>query len=366
MKIGILTYHRAYNYGAVLQCYALQEVLKHMGHDVYIIDYRQPEIEAFYKFKSCYSREKWQNKKIPASVKYIVSCIIKDLRNYIFHYRFKTLFESFQKHFFSLTQKTTTSIPCGFDRYFIGSDMLWAYDVATSKFDPFFLGEFIHNKESKIVGYAISGTPDSFHRLGEERHFEFIKNFDYLSVREKALSDIIKEYTGKIISCCIDPTLLTTKELWSNITYQNRRGRKYIVTYYLRVPGESRKGLNGKIRELAKDNNLDIINIDASGSTCPRSVRDFVTLIKDAQYVVTDSFHGVVFSLIFERPFHALRLRDSHDARYVDILKTINAEDLAVDIDYNPFFPCIDYTSLNENIALFRENSISFIRNSLS
>jgi hypothetical protein len=365
MRIGILTYHRAYNYGAVLQCYALKEVLKRMGHDVYVIDYRQPNIEKFYHFKSCASQIKAVYER--SILKGIIFCLLSpllDIKNFYLYLRRKSIFETFQRDHLNLTEKCDNRIPQDFDRYIIGSDMLWSYDTETNDFDNVYLGEFAHKEESKIIGYAISGTPDSFHRLGLERKYEFLKNFERFSIRERALADIVNTYIKAKVDCCIDPTLLATKDLWNNILNQKWLNQRYLLTYYLRIPGEVRKRLDNKIETLAKDNKLVVININKLFSSL--TVADFVSIISCAQYIVTDSFHGVVFSLIYERPFHALKLNDSHDARYVDILNTIGAEELAVDAGFTPMIPQINYEELNKNIEVFRQDSKDFLMNSLS
>lgn len=365
MKIGILTYHRAYNYGAVLQCYALKEVTKRMGHDVYVIDYRQPDIERFYEYRRSFSLKKAFNKPLKESLSYLILTPLKDFKRLIIHYRFKKVFEKFQNKYLNVIGKCTSAIPDSFDCYIIGSDMLWAYDAKTSEFEPVYLGCFDHRSNSKIIGYAISGTPDSFKRLGEEKNYAFLDNFSSISIREKALAEIVRNYTNREISCCIDPTLLTTKELWESILKKKWLRKKYIVTYFLRVNDNTCIELNKKVKKLAKEKGLDIINIDGRMKSAPISVEDFVSIIGGAHYIVTDSFHGVIFSLIFERPFHALSLHDSHDARYVDILHTVGAGNLIVDTDYVPSIPDIDYKTLNKNVQSFREGSIRFLKSAI-
>jgi hypothetical protein len=365
MKIGILTFHRAHNYGAVLQCYALKEVLRNMGHDVYVIDYRQPDIESFYRFHSVIS---FQNVRSRNLIRFLASLIIapyRDIRRFILRGKYKRIFNDFQHRRLNLSEKCLESIPEDYDRYVIGSDMLWAYDVESGKYDSFYLGEFMHNPGSKIIGYAISGTPDSFRRLGVEQGFRFLENFDSISIREKTLAEIVRSYSNKEIACCIDPTLLTTKELWMDFMREKWSKKKYVVTYYLRISGKDRQNIDSKIKRFANNNDLEIINIDASNSLTPVDVEEFVSIIGNAQYVVTDSFHGVVFSLIFERPLHAICLYDSHDARYVDILKTIGADELIADISFTPCIPQIDYKALNERINSFKSESLEFLRRSI-
>lgn len=362
MKIGILTFHRAYNYGAVLQCYALKAVLSSLGYNVNVIDYRQPEIEYIYQFHHTFSNERYAKMSLVKKVAYIVYCVFRDCRNFIIHAQKKQAFESFQKMFLNLSEPCNHNIPSDYDAYIIGSDMLWSDECMKKKFDKVYLGEFEKKDGAKTIGYAISGTPASFERLGIGTGFSFIRNFDSISIREKSLSEIVSKYIGTKVQQCIDPTLLASKELWSEILNKKWASKKYVVTYYLR-PKDTM--VDNKVRRMAKENGLEIINIDVRQSAKPISVQDFISIIAHAQYVVTDSFHGIIFSLIFERPFHALKFNDPHDARYVDILERIGLKDNAVYTDFDPFIPHIDYKKATPKIAEFRKSSLNYLATSL-
>ena len=161
MKIGIITVHRAYNYGSVLQCYALQEYLKRVGHDVWVIDYRQKWTEATYK---------------PFSLYYIWQFVKrKDIHTIIGYWRerktrcqnlrqAKQMFSSFTKRF-HLTKPCCRKIPSDFDIYLIGSDQLWSFQCVGGK-DKIYIGDFKHPANSRVIGYAISAGVDSLYRLG--------------------------------------------------------------------------------------------------------------------------------------------------------------------------------------------------------
>lgn len=364
MRIGILTFHRAYNYGAVLQCYALKEVLKKMGHDVQVIDYRQPYIEKAYKYHFSFSEERMKEMSIIKVPFYIGLCIYRDIKQYFIIKKKKKVFESFQDRYLDLTVDCKTTIPSDFDRYVIGSDMLWSDECMGHSFDDIYLGKFQHKEDSRIIGYAISGTPNSFEKLGKETEFDFLSNFYSLSVREKTLSNIINNITGKTVPQCIDPTLLTTKDLWSSLVEENigKRNHKYLVTYFLRRVDRS---VYDRINNYAKNNGYEVVDIDVSPYAIPISVKKFVSTIANANYIVTDSFHGMVFSMIFERPFHAMTFNDAHDMRYVDILKRIGLDEAIATPDYLPYIPQIDYSQVNKNIESFRQSSLQYLNNSL-
>lgn len=360
MKIGILTFHRAYNYGAVLQCYALKEVLKKMGHYVQVIDYRQPYIEKAYKFHFSFSKKRMKEINIIKVPFYIGLCFSRDVKQYFIIKKKKKVFESFQNKYLDLTVDCKTTIPLDFDRYVIGSDMLWSDECMGHSFDDIYLGKFQHKEGSRIIGYAISGTPDSLEKLGKETKFDFLSNFYSLSVREKTLSNIINKYTGKTVTQCIDPTLLTTKDLWSSLVEENigKSNRKYLVTYFLRRVDKS---VYYRINNYAKSIGYEVVDIDVSPYAVPISVEKFVSTIANANYIVTDSFHGLVFSMIFERPFHAMTFNDAHDMRYVDILKRIGLDNVIVTPDFMPSIPLINYSIVYRNIETFRNSSLQFL-----
>lgn len=362
MKIGILTFHRAHNYGAVLQCYALEETLRSLGHEVYVIDYRQPEIEAEYMFHRSISYHKLITCNLISAFRYLCSCVYNDVRSYRVIKEKVIIFDSFQQKYLNIDSRSKKSVPLDYDVYIIGSDMLWANDCMKGKFDKIYLGQFKRNNKSTVLGYAISGTPASFDLLAEQTNFQFLSNFKAISIREKVLKDIIDSHVGGNIKQCIDPTLLTTKDLWSNIVNKKWSNKKYIVTYFIR---KRNKYIVDSANQLAERHGFEIVDIDVSRYAHPITVEDFVSLIAYAQYVVTDSFHGIVFSMIFERPFQALKLNDAHDARYVDVLKRLGLSKLTITVDSVLKIPAIDYNAVNNEIKEFRQSSLNFLKNNL-
>lgn len=156
MRIGILTFHRAHNYGAVLQCYALQEVLKSMGHEVLVIDYRQPFIEAIY---SPFNFHRLKGLLLhPRGIYRYVRSISQRLRK-------RRIYTAFQNKHLRLTKPRQKNIPEDFERYVIGSDQLWGLHCLGGIADDVYLGNFKHKSQSKIMGYAISTNLNSLKAL---------------------------------------------------------------------------------------------------------------------------------------------------------------------------------------------------------
>ena len=353
---GILTFHRAHNYGAVLQCYALKEVLRRNGVDVKVIDYRQPQIEENYKY-----RYKITQKSLN-SIKDVIVLLREhaaNLYHLYLHIKRERYFLNFQNRFLNLSDKCIEDTIPSYDIYVIGSDMLWDDHCMMGKFEKIYWGDFKHRTDSIVIGYAISGSKASLSRCKEMTNFSFFKNFSALSVREESLSSYIKECTNIELPVCLDPTLLADRAIWDEIIDERLANRKFIVTYYIRVNEEDIRHIDTKVKALAREMKCEVININGHH---PLRIETFVSILKFSKYLVTDSFHGVVFSSIFQRPFNAIRLNDSHDERYVDLMKKLNIENLIVEKDFTPNVPIIDYDKVDQSLALLRERSLSFLK----
>jgi len=359
MKIGILTYHRAHNYGAVLQCYALQETLKKLGADVSIINYKQPHIERAYKPKY--------------SVKHIIKLILlfkfSTLKQYLSN--IKKLFcrqynfNKFRNKNLNCTKECNEdNIPQNFDRYIIGSDQVWSIHC-TKTFDQTYWGGFKRKPTSKLFGYAISCNGDFHNFIDNKTVCNFFFRFDDITFREVKAQKEMEEVTGIRKNISLDPTLLTDDKIWSPFIKAKWKNKKYIVIYQIRRLKTSPKMLESKAQKYAQKHNLEVINL----SGMFYSVEDFVSLIKYAQCVFTSSFHATIFSIIFERPFYTFLLYDNHDERYKDLLIKLNLSDHLVDqnteiCDHIPFITNID--EAKRNLNRMKVDSISYLKKIVS
>lgn len=353
MKVGILTFHRACNYGAVLQCYALQETLKSMGHEVWIIDYRQPHIERSYAIFS-----------ITESIKRISNPInlLRYIKQSIGRYRRKKLFSCIN-HLYHIDSNYKSIIQDNLDAYIIGSDQLWSLHCLGEKKDDVYLGEFNRNPNAKIIGYAISTNQHSLETLKNEGLDKYLKNFAALSTREKFSAEFILKNYHINVEVCIDPTLLVNSKVWERLVDSKWEKEDYVLLYQLRCPkGSHFNLLREKSEELARQMGCKVIEIIDT----KYSVTDFVSLIKYAKYVVTTSFHGTVFSVIFNTPFYSVRLQDGHDERYVNLLSVIGLDSCCVDIDFQPNANTVVFNSTHERILKIKEESLSYLEKALS
>ena len=358
MKIGILTFHRAHNYGAVLQCYALQEVLKGMGHDVEVIDYRQKWTEEVYKPFSLMVM-KVRCKGIRSKIHYI-----KDFyKRYTAVKKKKASFEAFNSKFLTISKLYCIDEQLNYDVCIVGSDQLWGMGCLGGRFDDVYLGNFKVKEGCKKVGYAISSNLMSIDYL--YRHdllLPSIKNFSSLSFRESAIIDRINEITGKKYPQCIDPTLLTDKSIWSPLLNNKWKDRKYVVSYQARGDGGNGFSLIQTASSFALQRGWDLVDL----STREYDVDDFVSAIANAQYVVTTSFHATVFSLIFHRQFAAYLLHDGHDSRYEDLLRKLDCELFLHEVTEEPkIYKTVDWDKVAVNLSSIRKNSVDYLNKAI-
>lgn len=357
MKIGIITVHRAYNYGSVLQCYALQEYLKGLGHDVRVIDYRQKWTEAtYYKQFSLYLI--WQfvkRKDIHSIVAYWRNR--KERCRYI--EQSKKIFSPFMEKI-NLTNPYYRRMPSDFDVYLIGSDQLWSFQCVGGK-DKIYIGDFKRPANSRVVGYAISSGIDSLLKLGASELKRIIGNFDKLSLREEENARMINELTGRKLPVTVDPVLLTDPSMWESMVNDEWKQRNHIVIYQARSVSGNPNYLKEKAKVLAWQLQCEIVELN----TKTYSVTDFVSAIKYAKYVLTTSFHAVVFSLLMETPCYAIRLGDGLDVRYVDLLSKVGLEQELVGKDFVPVPFAIDFGMAKERLKAYRQESIAFLQSAI-
>lgn len=350
MKIGILTFHRAFNYGAVLQCYALQEYLKSKGHNVFVIDYRQHFIEKVY-FEINY---KYILSKIR---KFEISSLLFYIRNIFSVNKREKNFILFRNKYLCLTNPVLCSneIP-PFDIYIIGSDQVWGLQC-TGGLDPIFFGNFKRPKESLLIGYAISSNKKSIETIGADNLNKYCMNFSKLSFREESLARNINLICKKCVDVCLDPTLLPDVKIWTNLVDDKWKKKNYILIYQVRNLDGKINLLKNKAKILSSKIHCDIIDM----SLLTYSPMDFISAIKYAKCVITTSFHATVFSILFRTPLCCYKLNDGHDDRYVDLLTSIGAECFLFETNQIPEIRYANYDSINEKLYNIKLSSVNYL-----
>ena len=296
MKAGIMTFHTALNYGAVLQAYALNKTLIDNGVDAEIIDYRAP-----------FNEKRFASKK----VRYFLN--IRNLYSVLFCNSYqrhnKQVFDDFINKYLRLSKPIYNQEELGtmvnlYDKFIVGSDQVW--NLACTESDDSYFLPFI-NAKSKKNSYAASIGYTQFPESERAHYKALIETFNKISVREKSAVKAIKEITGRDVSLVLDPTLLLTKEKWSALfSNEGCRKDKFLLLYLM---SEDRV-LIQFAKKLAKQKNLKIIYITQrffklSGVINQRdvSIPQWLSLFHEAEIVVTNSFHGLAFSINFDKDF---------------------------------------------------------------
>lgn len=350
MKIGILTFHRAHNYGAILQCYALQQTFLKLGsQNVEVIDYRQPYIEQNYAVFSL----RQALRKLRSPLNFIG--YLKDTSNRRIR---KWNFESFvKKHLVLSCPCTSKNIPQDCDLYVIGSDQLWSTNVMRGV-DSVYLGKFPIPTKACRYTYAISSNNKSLDRIGDVLLKQYSQNFRMLSFREKSIVDKVSSMTGMNCRQDIDPVLLTTQEDWDEIIYERWASRKYILIYQIGSPNGDPSLIPQKANEFAKEVGLEVIDVTSKLV----SPEDFVSLFKYAQLILTTSFHGTAFSVLFNRPFYTVSVDEKLDARSLNLLNTLNIPNRYKKIEESFNEGEIDYSVVNSLLDKFKMNSVRYLK----
>lgn len=353
MRIGIITFHKSYNYGSVLQAFALVQFLTKLGHEAKVIDFTY-----LYDFKQYHL---FKSKKH----------FINDLFRLKSNYMRKINFEGFQKEYLNLTYhsykdgQNMDDLNNDFDGFICGSDQIWNVDCTRRVVPEFFLS-FAKDDKLKIA-YAPSVASERFE--GDQKLLKkYIGRLDYVSVREKSTINLVQPYTSKKVVDTLDPTLLLNKDDYKKIEQKSQYAEgKYIFFYQL----EENDDLIQWVNDLSKNKNLRVVYIyrkklrklKNSVYAYGISPNEFLYLIDHAEYVVTNSFHATVFSTLFEKKFCTFKTLGS-SSRMVDLLKKLGLSNRIYSENFN-IDDYIDYKLAIQKLEESRKGSIQFLTEAL-
>lgn len=370
-KIGLMTFHAAHNYGSVLQAFATQQVIEGLGYENEIINYRLKNQRMYYN--RLYTTK--------FGLKHLLRQLIRlpeHRKRCIRAQKFETFIEEKLKK--SETEFTTYGeLKSGAPDYPVlisGSDQVWNLHCTA---------EFKTEPPESILGYYLAfGSEDtkrisfssSFGGMRPEEIEQFkdhLARYDALSVREASGADMLKELLGREVENTLDPTLMLNGEEWSKLTLQNHPSEKYIFVYTL-SQYKAVQRLLSPISEYAREKGLKAIcsapfsPVHVSGvQACPDcGPQDFLTYVKNAELVITDSFHGTAFSINMETPFYVIQ--SGRDRRKLQLLQKLGLEDRilysAEELRSIRDYSC-DFTNSQVRLALEREKTLAYLDNAL-
>lgn len=348
MNIKTITCHDVYNLGASLQAYALMEYLTQLGHEVEIIDYKPEYLSRHYKL-SLIANPKYE-KNIILKSSYL---LLKLPRRLVEKYgKRKREFDKFKRQYLKLTAKKYRSnqelkkdLPEA-DLYIAGSDQIWNTLFQNGKDASFYL-EFAPQDKIKI-SYAASFSTENIVQGYSEKITGWLKRLDCISVRELSGMKILQDLgidRGKVV---LDPVFLLSKNEWKNISLKSfgRQKEKYLLVYDF----DNSEYIEKLAKRLSKKNQWKIFSIQKSKYAdrvfWKSGPLEFLELIDNAEFVISNSFHATAFSLIFNKQFVVVNRKEGINTRMKDLLSIVNLENRMICEEKEEILP-IDYKRVN-------------------
>ena len=367
-KVGMVTLYSD-NFGSCLQAYALYKTIMDMGYVPKLIRYTP------------YSKGGGGRKSFSKLYK-LIHLPIKSTLHILLNYRMvkgkKIAFDNFRKNSFQFTSviysknADTSDLEKQFDVFVCGSDMMWA-ETFQEDWEQYFLR---FASEGKRVSYAPSFGINQISTANINRCREYLEGFrpGRLSCRDLSGVKMIKKQFGLEAQHVVDPTMLLDKEQWNRLVDIERMIKNpYVLLYLFGGLGRGRKQLLHQI-----DNWMlgDLKSLSISGDYCIRNPHigplEYVRLFRDAEFVVTDTFHGMVFSLIYEKPFVVLTRNDGlHWSKYSDRMTSL-LDMLGISERWHDestlmpeTFKALDYKDITPKLERLRHDSMAYLNNAL-
>lgn len=361
MKVGVITFHSANNYGATLQTWALQKVLKKLGAEAGVINYHPDIIDVLYDPMELRKGLKRFIKKLKLSISSRESLV-----------RYNKFQDFLAKNFKLIgdfrTYEELSRADLKLDAYIVGSDQVWNPEHIGG-YNPAFYLEFAEAGSRKL-SYAASIGSDYINPKYKENMKKALSTFTGISVRESSIRDTVQELSPKQVELVLDPTMLLVREDYEEIKVKSHIKEPYILVYMIEknpqvisfankisislgIPVIQRRPVRGLANELPP-----FYTADAG---------EFLGLIEGASYVITNSFHGTVFSIMYGKPFVSM-LHSDTGSRTVDLLTELDLQshilyDVADFQDFSMFK--LDSEAVKLKLEELKPTSLSYLKNNL-
>lgn len=369
------------NFGACLQALALQNEIEKLGYECRILAYIEPN---GYFQDDNYTIFKKRIRNVLTNVLHYRER--RGKTNYFKHhyafYKFRNKYLKFDKdpstgkvkYYRSLDDFSDVALR--YDAFVCGSDQIWN-PTFYNKNNPVYFLRFA--KDKKRIAYAPSIGLSDIPEKHREAFIEYVTDFDSLSVREQAGADIIQALCSRSAKVVLDPTLLAGVDFWRSILKSNYKipFEKYIFCYIF----SNTEKCSNYIKDVQSKTNLPIVYMDVSNldysktnSFCARHAGplDFLYMLNNAEFIVTDSFHGTAFSLLFNKNFYIFKRERCDEkidmySRIESILSATDLKNRACSLDA-PFElkERIDYVSVNKKLDTIRQDSKKYLSDALS
>lgn len=356
----VVTFHRAFNYGGVLQAYATQQLFGRTGCRMSFIDYRPPRTDQMGP------RARWNRNPLTRGVWWM-------LKQANFR-RLESVFGSFAAAHFSVTHQHYDSLeelrrqPPVADIYCTGSDQTWNRDITRSSEDVYCL-RFLPEGATRISFAASFGRSQLD---GEEMASmaPVLGQYAAISVRERTGLDLLSAMGIRDATCLVDPTLALDAREWSGVIAGRQRREKYVLIYQL----NSNPEFDRYAREFARRAGLPLFRVSVAYNHVLRSGRlvyappvgEWLSWMMHAEFILTDAFHGVAFAINFSRPFICV-LPQERSARIENLLELtgLNHRVLTDWSDFPAFHAGIDYAPVQAVLKLERAKVADFLEDAV-
>ena len=378
-KIGIITIHKSTSYGACLQAHALWKYLQLKGYECEIIDLYRNIHKGYIPSKKYTIFEKpflGNTEKRTSLLSKIYHKITKRILDHIYHKDDnikKTRFEEFNTlAHYSQPYKGIDLLyenPPKYDIYITGSDQVWNPTIGIP-LEPYFL---TFTESSNKIAYASSFGISNLNDKYKTMFKPWLAKYKAISCRETDGAQIIKDILNKNVPICLDPTLLIGAEYWNSISISPSYQKPYLLLFFLK--GISKNMLK-YCSNMAKANNLQLIILGRASLpialkyyvVANAGPKEFIGWIKNANAVITDSFHGTVLSIIYNKPFITLMNRRRGADRFHSLLSMLSLEDRIADSSEKEKIAAllsapVDYSKANAIIEQEKAKSMDFLRN---
>ena len=352
-NVGIITWFCTPNYGSQLQAYALNHVLSIQGNEV--------EFICFTKYP-----------KLRRAIFHLPLRVQRILSKYYHSKEWAFCSPWIKLHYIHYSEKEVPSVAHNFSTVICGSDQIWAPNL----YCPPYMLSFVPDEVNK-VSYAPSIGLNEIPENLVEGYKKYVGRINHVSIREDKGQEILKNQCGIDSTVVLDPTLLLSSQDWDAIKEIVKIDKPYLFCYFLRENHTYRKS----VEKLAADKGLKIYGVSynitdsewmENLSVSNIGAGEFLGLISGAAVVVTDSYHGTIFSMLYHKDFVTLERFDKNDPicqnsrihqlnKYFGIENNVFTVKEDTELSVNP----VDYSNFENKIAQLREKSIAFLKNSL-
>lgn len=367
-KVATMTFHIAHNYGAMLQAYALEKKINQLGYDCEVLDYRFPYIDNWSGIRTL--------KELQQEFGILIGTL-KFVKRRLTCYRkispARKKFNDFMRNELDLSKEVYFNKQelhkAEYDYIVFGSDQIWNPDL-TDGFATEYMGEYFSRK-TKLVSYAASCGLDCFKPQWKEVYYPLLKKFTALGIREEPLAEYIAKNYGLNAKTVLDPVFLLEPKAWREPGKSSDLSvnRPYLLIYTFQTDDE----IYRLARRIAKERSLKLVTIsyqreeklDDMIQLTSCGPKDFIALIENADFICTTSFHGMAFSIIFEKSFYCIG-HPKYSSRNYSLLNMLEMTDRMVSraSDVNVIEDC-DYSGAGKILEQKRQESIDFIVNAL-